>query len=62
MAVPRSKTSKAVTKRRQPINMKLKAPQLVECNKCGNVVQSHHVCPKCGVYRGHQVITPEVNG
>ena len=48
MAVPRSKVSKAVTKRRQTINMKLKAPQLVECNNCGNLVQSHHVCPKCG--------------
>lgn len=43
MAVPRSKTSKAVTKRRQSINMKLEAPQLVECNNCGNLVQSHHV-------------------
>ena len=25
-------------------------------------VESHHVCPKCGFYRGRQVITPEVNG
>ena len=32
MAVPRSKVSKAVTKRRQTINMKLKAPPLVVCN------------------------------
>ena len=62
MAVLRSKVSKAVTKRRQTFNMMLKAPQLVECNKCGNLVQAHHVCPKCGFYRGRQVITPEVNG
>ena len=46
MAVPRSKTSKAVTKRRQSINMKLKAPQLTECSNCGNLIQSHRVCPK----------------
>lgn len=58
MAVPRSKTSKAVTKRRQTINMKLKAIQLVECGNCGNLIQSHRVCPKCGFYRGRQFITP----
>ena len=62
MAVPRSKTSKAVTKRRQSINMRLAAPQLVECNNGGNLIQSHRVCPKCGFYRGRQVITPESNG
>lgn len=62
MAVPRSKTSKAVTKRRQSINMKLKAPQLTECSNCGNLIRSHRVCPKCGFYRGRQIITPESNG
>ena len=62
MAVPRSKTSKAVTKRRQTINMRLESPQLVECNNCGNLIQSHRVCPKCGFYRGRQRIKPEVNG
>ena len=62
MAVTRAKTSKAVTKRRQSINMKLKAPQLVECANCGNLIQSHRVCPKCGFYRGRQIITPESNG
>ena len=59
MAVPRSKTSKAVTKRRQGVNMHLDAPQLVACSNCRNLVQSHRVCPKCGFYRGRQVITPE---
>ncbi len=61
MAVPRSKTSHARTKRRQTINMKLKAPTLVACSNCGNLAMSHHVCPKCGFYRGRQVITPENN-
>ena len=60
MAVPRSKTSKAVTKGRQTVNMKLKAPHLVECGNCGNLILQHHVCPKCGFYNGRQVITPEV--
>ena len=59
MAVPRAKTSKAVTRRR--VNMHLNAPHLVECSNCGNLVMQHHVCPKCGFYRGRQVITPETN-
>ena len=58
MAVPRSKTSKARTSRRQSINMRLAAPALVECNTCGNRVLLHRVCPKCGFYRGKQVINP----
>ncbi|MDR2192960.1 MAG: 50S ribosomal protein L32 [Treponema sp.] len=58
MAVPRFKTSKARTRRRQSINMKLDAPNLVECGTCGNLVQLHRVCPKCGFYRGKQVIIP----
>lgn len=59
MAVPRFKTSKARTRRRQSINMKLVAPSLVECGTCGNKVLLHRVCPKCGFYRGKQVIVPE---
>jgi large subunit ribosomal protein L32 len=59
MAVPRSKTSKARTSRRQSINMKLTAPTLIECNTCGNRVLRHRVCPKCGFYRGKQVILPD---
>jgi large subunit ribosomal protein L32 len=58
MAVPRSKTSKARTSRRQTINMKLTAPTLIECSSCSNRVLRHRVCPKCGFYRGRQVINP----
>ncbi|MDR1788211.1 MAG: 50S ribosomal protein L32 [Treponema sp.] len=58
MAVPRFKTSKARTRRRQSINMKLTAPELVECGNCGNRVLLHRVCPKCGFYRGRQVLIP----
>jgi large subunit ribosomal protein L32 len=59
MAVPRSKTSKARTSRRQSVNMKLSAPSLVECGNCGNQVLLHRVCPKCGFYRGRQMIVPD---
>ena len=60
MAVPRAKTSQARTRRRRGVNMHLVAPQMVECANCGNLVLQHHVCPKCGFYRGRQVIKPEV--
>ena len=59
MAVPRSKTSKARTRRRQSINMKLTAPTLIGCSTCGNKVLPHRVCPKCGFYRGKQVLIPD---
>jgi large subunit ribosomal protein L32 len=59
MAVPKFKTSKARTRRRQSINMKLVAPTLVECGNCGNRILLHRVCPKCGFYRGRQVVEPK---
>jgi len=39
--------------------MKLKTPGLVECGTCGNKILPHRVCPKCGYYRGNQVIELE---
>ncbi|MBN1524492.1 MAG: 50S ribosomal protein L32 [Spirochaetales bacterium] len=59
MAVPKYKTSKARTRQRRSINMKLSAPTLVECGNCGNRVLLHRVCPKCGFYRGKQILKPE---
>ncbi|MDR0402433.1 MAG: 50S ribosomal protein L32 [Treponema sp.] len=59
MAVPRAKTSKARTSRRQSINMKLVVSNLVTCSACGNKVLLHRACPKCGFYRGKQVIVPD---
>ncbi len=59
MAVPKYKTSKARSRTRRAANMKLTAPGLVECPTCGNKVLPHRVCPKCGFYRGRQVIELE---
>ena len=59
MAVPRAKTSKARTRGRKTINMKLSAPTMVECSGCGNKVLLHRACPKCGFYRGKQVMVPD---
>jgi large subunit ribosomal protein L32 len=36
--------------------MRLASPTLSRCGTCGNMVVPHRVCPKCGFYRGVQVI------
>ncbi len=59
MAVPKYKISKAKGRARRAINMKLDAPQLTTCQTCSSKVLSHRVCPKCGFYKGQQVIETE---
>ncbi len=59
MAVAKSKKSKARTRGRKAINMKLSAPSLIECGNCGNKVLPHRVCAKCGYYKGKQVLEPK---
>ncbi len=56
MAVPKFKTSKARTRRRRSINMKMTAPNLISCSSCGNKILRHRVCPKCGCYKKQQII------
>lgn len=56
MAVPKSRASKARSRRRKALNMKRPAAGLIECSSCGNLVLPHRVCPKCGSYRGRQVL------
>ncbi len=62
MAVPKSATSKARSRRRRSINMRLAVPSLVTCSNCGNMIMRHRVCPKCGFYKGNQIIEPENMG
>ncbi len=59
MAVPKYKISKARTRRRRSINMKLSVPNLIECSNCGAKVLPHRVCKKCGFYKGSQIIEPK---
>mgnify|MGYP003574784677 CR=1 len=59
MAVPKSKASKAKSRGRRSINMKLNIPTLIECQSCGARIRPHRVCPKCGNYKGNMVVEPE---
>jgi large subunit ribosomal protein L32 len=59
MAQPKFRTSKARGRRRRAVNMKLAVPTIVECRNCGNKIMLHRVCPKCGFYRGKQILEPK---
>lgn len=59
MATPKYKTSKAKAAARKAANMRLESPTLCVCSKCGNLILPHRVCPKCGYYKGEQVIKVE---
>lgn len=56
MATPKYKTSRSKAASRKAANMKLATPTLTKCPTCGNMILPHRVCPKCGSYRGKQVI------
>ena len=55
MAVPFRRTSKT-RKRLRRTHFKLEAKGLVKCSNCGEMIQSHRVCPKCGFYDGSKVL------
>jgi large subunit ribosomal protein L32 len=59
MAVPKKRASKARTRRHHSINRKLRVANLATCDNCGSSKMPHRVCPKCGFYRGKQVIEPD---
>jgi large subunit ribosomal protein L32 len=59
MALPKRRISRARGRKRRAANMRLDVPTLIECGNCGNRVMPHRVCPKCGFYRGKQILKPE---
>lgn len=58
MAVQQRKTSKT-RKRLRRTHFKLQVSGLVTCPNCGQLIKSHHVCPKCHYYAGKLVIADE---
>ena len=55
MAVPKQRHTKSRRNKRRA-NIRLKAPSLVKCSKCGKMKRSHAVCQNCGYYKGREVI------
>lgn len=41
---------------RKRSNLKASSQTANKCSNCGALKPKHAVCPKCGYYRGHQVI------
>lgn len=56
MAVPFRKVSKTRRDQRRAHDA-LKANGLVKCTNCGEMIRPHRACPKCGYYKGEEVIS-----
>lgn len=55
MAVPFRKVSKTSGRMRRT-HYKITANGTTTCKKCGEEIRPHRVCPKCGSYKGKEVI------
>lgn len=60
MAVQKSKVSPSRRNNRRAHDA-LKKSNYKECENCGELTQSHHVCRFCGYYSGRQVVSVAVN-
>jgi len=56
MAVPKRRVSKSKSSSRKKANMKIQAPVLVACSSCKELIPPHRACPKCGMYKGREVV------
>jgi large subunit ribosomal protein L32 len=54
-ALPKRKVSRHRRGNRRQ-HLALRAPTLVTCPKCGNLMRAHVACQDCGTYKGRQVI------
>ncbi|MGE5415912.1 MAG: 50S ribosomal protein L32 [Acidobacteriota bacterium] len=57
MGVPKRRHSKARKNMRRSEWSKMASPALVECPQCHELKMPHHVCLKCGFYKGKEVIS-----
>ncbi len=55
MAVPKKKTSKSKRNMRRSHHA-LSSVKSMECTACGERKLAHHICSKCGDYKGRIVI------
>jgi large subunit ribosomal protein L32 len=56
--LPKRKLSRSRRNRRRAHDS-LTLNHLVVCENCGEYHMAHHVCPKCGSYRGETVVEVE---
>jgi len=50
MGVQQHRHSKARSRSRRSVAMKMEAPQYAECPKCHEYKMPHRLCPACGYY------------
>lgn len=55
MPNPKRRHSNTRTRKRRTHD-KMVVQATSACKQCGNPIPSHRVCPKCGYYKGRQVI------
>ncbi|MDR2940388.1 MAG: 50S ribosomal protein L32 [Clostridiales bacterium] len=53
---PKGKTSRARRDKRRAQSWKISMPNLVTCDKCGELMASHRACKACGSYNKREVI------
>jgi len=56
MISPKKKTSKARRDKRRAQTWKIAMPNLVTCNKCKSLMQSHRVCKVCNTYKSREIV------
>jgi large subunit ribosomal protein L32 len=54
--LPKRKLSKGRRGRRRAHDA-ITARNLVACNNCGEMRLPHTVCPKCGFYKGREIVS-----
>lgn len=55
MANPKNRTSRT-RKRLRRANLKMVVPSTGTCPQCHEPKMLHQVCPKCGFYKGREVL------
>ncbi|MFC1756438.1 50S ribosomal protein L32 [Patescibacteria group bacterium] len=58
MSIPKRRRTKARRNRgkRNLQKKKVVVKKLVKCSKCSAKITPHRVCPKCGFYKGREVV------
>jgi large subunit ribosomal protein L32 len=55
MTIPKKRLSKSRRDKRRA-SWKLTPVQTVDCPQCTEPMRPHRVCPKCGYYKGREVV------